>query len=82
MKDPYEDCPRFDSCSVPKCPLDPFYHQRHRETGDKSCNIEKQVRLRIAAKYPDIKLPYGGLTPSEFSGYKTCGSQDSVAKLA
>jgi len=31
------DCPRFDSCSATKCPLDPEVHSRVYMPGDRVC---------------------------------------------
>lgn len=68
MKYPYEDCPQFDICSAPKCPLDPDYHMRTaRQKGEERCNARKTTRLKIAKMYPEITLPYQGMTGREFS---------------
>ena len=69
MKNPYEDCPKFEICSAPKCPLDPFYGQRvQRLSNEEKCTARKSTRLKIASTYSDTKLPYGGLTGREYSG--------------
>ena len=62
-------CPRFAGCSVNHCPLDPEQdrHRPHPRDRCKVCPMEKQVRQRIGAKYPDA-LPRGGLTRQEHAG--------------
>jgi hypothetical protein len=59
------ECPRFSTCSVNNCPLDPH----PANPGDKQtvCKMEKAVRQRIAAKYPG-QLASGGLTAREAAG--------------
>ena len=71
MKLPYHKCPRFSSCSVPKCPLDPDYHQRARVIGEEHCNLRKSIRLKIAKEFTDVKLAYEGYTPAEARGYRS-----------
>lgn len=68
-KQPYQDCPRRQSCSVNNCPLDPIYPNRYVDTEDqeKKCTLPKSYRLRTAAMHPRV-LPLGGLTPREFQG--------------
>ena len=69
MKAPYEDCPKFDDCSAPKCPLDPYQSVRsHRLEGEEKCTAQKRTRLRIAKNYDMDLLSYGGLTGQEHSG--------------
>lgn len=66
---PFKDCPRYPTCSVNRCPLDPDLAKRKTMPGDaqRHCPMEVNVRLRIGAKYPDL-LPMGGLTPKEYAG--------------
>lgn len=65
---PYEECPRYSTCSVNICPLDPDQDLRTTSKLDKEqeCPMEKQVRVRIGTKYPDL-LPKGGLKPKEWA---------------
>jgi len=65
---PFKECPSFDTCSAPKCPLDPDIELRSdRLSGEEKCKAHKPTRMKIGAKYPDL-LPYGGLTGREFKG--------------
>ena len=65
---PYRECPRFEKCNTNNCPLDKFYPQRSMDTEDKEqrCTMEKNVRLRIAEKFPGV-LKYAGYSQREFS---------------
>lgn len=69
---PPKECPRYPSCSVNHCPLDPDSKDRLPHAGDKQtkCTIEKGVRQRIGSKYAAI-LPLCGLTPREAAGART-----------
>lgn len=66
---PQRECPRWQRCSVNKCPLDPLQDQRnvYELDTEKKCQMEKQVRLRIGSKYPDL-LPRLGLKAREWAG--------------
>ena len=67
---PYEECPSFNTCSAPKCPLDPDIDSRVRRLeGEEKCKAQKPTRIKIGEKYPNL-LPYGGLTKREWSGKK------------
>lgn len=61
-------CSRWDSCSVNNCPLDPGYPilPTLPDDSQKSCTVEKGVRLRAASKFPGV-LKYGGLTTREYA---------------
>ena len=59
------ECPRFSSCSVNNCPLDP--HPANPADKEIKCYMEKAVRQRIAAKYPG-ELANGGRTAREAAG--------------
>lgn len=78
-REPYEDCPRFDTCSVNKCPLSSRYallenveHDRDADgkeipfTGDPEtrCFARRKTREDLANRYPGI-LPNGGLLDIE-----------------
>ena len=60
-------CPRFDRCSVNNCPLDPVFPNLPVLPGDKEkvCPMEKGVRARIGAQFPEL-LKMGGLTQREW----------------
>jgi hypothetical protein len=68
---PFNECPRYDRCSVNRCPLDLDINKRRSDSGDRDrqCPMEKQVRMRIGSKYPAL-LPFGGLTHREHSAMK------------
>lgn len=69
---PNEYCPRFDKCSVNKCPLHPDYdvlycaHEDKDGPGDpeKTCLAKRSTRETIAAQYPNV-LCKSGLTDAE-----------------
>ena len=65
---PFEECPRYDCCSVNRCPLDPEIAKRPVDPADKEqrCRAQKSVRIRIAQGYADL-LPMGGLTEHEYA---------------
>ncbi len=48
------DCPKYDGCSAPICPLDRDWHRRAVDTGDPVC-----AYLRETAK-PNIAAAYAG----------------------
>ena len=62
------ECPRFKSCSVNNCPLDP--HPVNPADKQTKCTMEKAVRQRIAAKYLG-QLTNGGLTAREAAGTRS-----------
>ena len=63
MKMPYEECPRFNSCSINICPLDPFIHQKEKLFDEQDCPMEKGVRLKLGKDLQSL-----GLTPRELQG--------------
>lgn len=64
---PYHDCPRFEVCSAPKCPLDLEYELRsQRLQGEEVCKAQKRTRLAIGKLHPELK--YSGLTSREYHG--------------
>lgn len=69
MKEPYTECPRFDRCSVNCCPLDPEPKSFHPMDKERVCMMEKQVRIRISGRHPNV-LPMGGLTGREYAARK------------
>lgn len=62
---PPEECSRFMTCSVNRCPLDPYMELRNRVEGESRCTYAKTRRHRIGKKYPDL-LPYQGMTAKEW----------------
>ncbi|WP_135390547.1 hypothetical protein [Methanolobus halotolerans] len=69
---PFLKCPRYKSCSVNNCPLDPCYPYGYVDKRDyeKKCTLAKPYRSRIGKQFSDI-LPRGGLTTSEYAGRKS-----------
>ena len=63
---PPSECPRFESCSVNICPLDPDVAKRNRITGEPHCTMAKVHRVKVGSRYPDL-LPLGGMKPKEFA---------------
>ena len=68
MKPSYE-CPSFNSCSSPKCPLDPDVNDRIRYPDEMKCKANKSTRVKIGKEYAEV-LPYQGLTGKEWHGKK------------
>ena len=66
---PAKECPRWNRCSVNRCPLDPGYTAFPVDSADleRKCPMEKNVRRRIGQKYPEL-LPLLGLTAAEAAG--------------
>lgn len=67
MSQPYQECPRFNTCNVNKCPLDSEVDLKNTITGDEKCTMEKNVRFKIGNKYPNL-LKYQGLSKREWAG--------------
>lgn len=83
---PAKECPRWERCSVNRCPLDPGYNAYPRLATDpqKDCPMESGVRLRIGSKYPDL-LPNRGLSRAEASArarYDSLTEAEKAAKTA
>lgn len=78
-----QECPRFPSCSVNHCPLDPEQDQHLPDPNDRErkCPMEKGVRSRIGQKYPDL-LPLLGLTPREVAAARTWSNYSGAEKEA
>jgi hypothetical protein len=72
---PYRSCPRFASCSVNHCPLDPQQDRRQPEASDtaKKCGLAKSIRVRIGREYPEL-LPLMGMTRREHAGQRVWAS--------
>lgn len=76
---PFRECPRYDSCSCNKCPLDPLIDQRRVLPDDEKCKAWKSTRMKIAAKYPKL-LPYGGLYKKQWEAKKRWADMDPAKK--
>ena len=70
------DCPRWDRCSAPICPLDPGMARRvvieGRATGgikEKRCTLPKSKRMELGKE-----LPWQGLWPRELAGKRQWAS--------
>lgn len=61
---PYQECPRYDSCSCNVCPLDPEAAARIALPGEEACRAQRTTREAIAARYPAL-IPMRGLLPRE-----------------
>ncbi len=59
-----ENCPRFNSCSVPICPLDPDMAKRVYVRGEPKCTMRKGVRIRLGSE-----LPWKGMKAREWTNY-------------
>ena len=64
-----EVCPRFERCSVNKCPLHPKYDKLESvvEDKEKTCKLPKIIRKQIGIYF---KLKNNGLKPREISAMK------------
>ena len=70
VAEPYHACPRFDTCSVNLCSLDPKIGIRAADPGDLElrCPLGKRTRRSIFAALPpaaQARLPHGGLFETE-----------------
>ncbi len=81
--EPFRLCPRYDSCSVNACPLDSHYATAitHPLDRERKCPMEKPVRVRIAASFPNI-LAKNGLTNAEWAAKQTYDRKPVAVKLA
>lgn len=75
MKNPYEDCPKFDVCNCNICPLDPNMSDKEGYPEEDKCRVTRKMRLAIVKKWaefqPEINFTYGGLTKREAKRHKT-----------
>jgi len=64
----YRFCPRFDKCSVNKCPLDSHYPNRESILTDyeRKCGVSKLIRVRIHEEHKG-NLKYKGMTQGEYN---------------
>ena len=70
VAEPSRACPRYETCSVNACPLDPENRIRASDPGDREtkCPLGKRARRSIFASLPpaaQARLPYGGLFEAE-----------------
>lgn len=71
---PMSYCPGYESCSSPKCPLDPEIEKRIRFPGEPKCKSSKNRRRKAWAEMPvdyQAALPYQGWTKTEWVGRQT-----------
>lgn len=66
-KTPDQECPRFDHCSVNKCPLHPNYKNLTTcpEDPETECRAAMRNRMHIAACHQG-ETAYGGMTEEEW----------------
>lgn len=83
MNSPATLCPQFIRCSVNNCPLDSAYPNAfiHHADSEKSCPMEKNVRLRIAAQFPPSILNLSGLTRAEHAAKVAYEAKPVDAKM-
>jgi hypothetical protein len=63
-------CSRFDSCSAPKCPLDPLIDSRSENDWDPVCGMAKATRHKYWESMPeDLRkvLPFQGYFRAEYN---------------
>lgn len=72
-----KQCPRFDRCSVPICPLDLLQEDRTRLAEEPMCGLPKNRRLQIGV---DAELPRQGLTKREWAAKQRWESQSEDEK--
>ena len=52
MKNLYELCPSFETCSANKCPLDLLKKQRDHKLDEPQCQAQKRTIRRIRQQKP------------------------------
>lgn len=79
---PFEECPRYERCSVNSCPLDPEQedHTVHKLDKEQKCPMEKRVRVRIGSQYPEV-LSRGGMTVREYAAAQTFAKLSPAERL-
>jgi len=77
--DVMKSCPRFQSCCVPICPLDPLQDRRTYLKGEPKCALPKATRIRLAA---GTDLPRKGMTKKEWSATQSWESMSEDEKLS
>ena len=70
MREPMYDCPSFNGCAAPVCPLESKYgtKDRFRLKGERECVATQRVRYNLGAG-----LRFHGLFAGEFNGYTNTG---------
>lgn len=77
---PYDECPRFNRCSVNNCPLSLSYPLfKFSEDREIRCKLAKSIRVRIGGKY---ELKYQGMTAKEWTATKRCLNVEEKERLA
>ena len=71
VAEPFRACPRFETCSVNRCPFDPEIGIRASDPGDRElkCPLGKRARRSLFASLPpaaQTQLPFEGLYEAEF----------------
>ena len=71
VAEPFRACPRFETCAVNLCPLDPGIGLRASDPDDRElrCPLGKRARRSIFASLPPAaraRLPFEGLYEAEF----------------
>jgi len=91
---PFYECPRYQHCAAPVCPLDVQMLDRGgSHPAEAGCGARRATRLAITARHPNgSALPTGGLTQREIGNDKRGASskkrwdamspEDRAAKLA
>ena len=74
-----QQCPRFERCSAPICPLDVDQDNRSYITGEPKCSLPKSKRIAIAQ---NTALPRQGMTGKEWSGMIHWNRKSEVEKLS
>ena len=72
-----QQCPRWDRCSVPSCPLDLKQSLRVVLPGDETCTMAKTSRYRIGKNTP---LPRKGLTKLEWAAKQRWESKSETQR--
>jgi len=72
-----QECPKFDRCSAPYCPLDLLQDIRDRFPGEPKCRLSKNKRMKIAE---GTGLPLTGLTKMEHAAEMRWNRLDRVEK--
>lgn len=62
-----KQCPRFEQCCVPNCPLDLLQEQRAHLKGEALCPLSKTKRHQLGK---DTALPRQGLTKREWAAHQ------------
>jgi len=72
-----EQCPSFEGCSAPKCPLDQFMTQRFYYLGEPKCVANLSTRVRLGKDLPNL-----GVLPRQLNGFvRFYGSIDKVKEV-